>query len=88
MEHIVKEAFIDSKDGRHYYRAGQVFPRKGTKSTEARIKELIKANVISGHPPEDISKLKKNELIQKAEEAGIELTGKETKDDIIASLKE
>lgn len=89
MGYIATKAFIDTKDDRYYYKGGQSFPRDGYNPTDSRIEELIKAGVISGHPPnKDLNKLKKADLIKQAEESDIDLTGKETKDDLIALLKE
>jgi len=41
MNYMVKKSFIDLKDGRHEYKAGEAYPRAVYKPTKARVKELL-----------------------------------------------
>lgn len=40
MAYKVLTDFIDLKDGKYFYRAGDAYPRKGYKASAARVKEL------------------------------------------------
>lgn len=40
----VLKFFNDLQDGKHAYKAGDIFPRKGVEVSEERIEELLSAN--------------------------------------------
>ena len=49
MYRVIHE-FLDLKDGNHYYGVGDVYPRKGAKTTLERATELIGKNNKIGVP--------------------------------------
>lgn len=75
----------DSKDNKHYYAAGDIFPREGLDVDAERIAELVEGGYIV---EDDLSKLKKDELVALAAEKGIDIDTKDTKADIIEKLGE
>ena len=75
----------DSKDDNHYYETGDIFPREGLKVDDERVAELVKGGYIV---EDDLSKLKKDELVALAIEKGIEVNANDTKADIIEKLGE
>ena len=78
----------DSKDNKHYYAAGDIFPREGLDVDDERVAELVKGGYIAEDVDEDLSKLKKDELVALAAEKGIDVDTKDTKADIIEKLGE
>lgn len=77
----------DSKDDNHYYTTGDIFPREGLDVDNERVAELVKGGYIV-EEDNDLSKLKKDELVALANEKGIEVDTKDTKADIIEKLGE
>lgn len=77
----------DSKDNKHYYAAGDIFPREGLDVDADRVAELVKGGYIV-EEDNDLSKLKKDELVALAVEKGIDVDTKDTKADIIEKLGE
>lgn len=77
----------DSKDNKHYYDAGDIFPREGLDVDDERVAELIAGGYIV-EETSGLSKLKKDELVALANEKGIEVDSKDTKADIIEKLGE
>lgn len=77
----------DSKDNYHYYTAGDIFPREGLDVDNDRVAELVKGGYIV-EQDNDLSKLKKDELVALANEKGIDVDTKDTKADIIEKLGE
>lgn len=77
----------DSKDNKHYYAAGDIFPREGLDVDDERVAELIAGGYIV-EETNDLSKLKKDELFALAAEKGIDVDTKDTKADIIEKLGE
>lgn len=79
----------DSKDNKHYYDAGDIFPREGLDVDDERVAELIAGGYIVADVEEDadLSKLKKDELVALAVEKGIEVDTKDTKAEIIEKLE-
>ena len=77
----------DSKDNKHYYAAGDIFPREGLDVDDERVAELIEGGYIV-EETNDLSKLKKDELVALAAEKGIDVDTKDTKADIIEKLGE
>lgn len=77
----------DSKDNKHYYDAGDIFPREGLDVDDERVAELIAGGYIV-EETNDLSKLKKDELVALAVEKGIDVDTKDTKADIIKKLGE
>lgn len=77
----------DSKDNKYYYDAGDIFPREGLDVDDERIAELIAGGYIV-EETNDLSKLKKDELVALAAEKGIDVDTKDTKADIIEKLGE
>lgn len=93
MTYTTTRALIDTQDSRRYYREGEVFPRVGLKVSQKRLDELEDKGYIVQHPPdlvlaEDLNRLKKDELVKLATKNEVELTGKETKAEIIEKLEE
>lgn len=78
----------DSKDDLHYYTTGDIFPREGLDVDDDRVAELVKGGYIVEDVEEDLSKLKKDELVALANDKGIEVDTKDTKADIIEKLGE
>ena len=89
MTFKVTQAIRDLQDNQHYYRAGDVFPRKDLKVDDERVAELVKGGYIVADVEEDadLSKLKKDELVALAVEKGIEVDTKDTKAEIIEKLE-
>ena len=86
MAYKVTQAIRDLQDNQHYYRAGDIFPRKDLKVDDERVAELVEG----GYVVEDVidaSKLKKDELVALATELGIEVDTKDTKAEIIEKLE-
>ena len=77
----------DLQDNLHYYTTGDIFPREGLDVDDDRIAELFKGGYIV-EQDNDLSKLKKDELVALANEKGIEVNTKDTKADIIEKLGE
>lgn len=77
----------DSKDDLHYYTTGDIFPREGLDVDNDRVAELVKGGYIV-EQDNDLSKLKKDELVALASEKGIDVDTKDTKADIIEKLGE
>lgn len=77
----------DTKDNHHYYSAGDIFPREGLDVDEDRLAELIAGGYVV-EETNDLSKLKKDELVALAAEKGIDVDTKDTKADIIEKLGE
>ena len=75
----------DLQDNLHYYTAGDIFPREGLEVDDDRVAELVKGGYIV---EDDLSNLKKDELVALAIEKGIEVNTKDTKADIIEKLGE
>lgn len=86
--------FTDLLDNRHAYNVGDVYPREGAKTTDARIAELSGSDNKQGKPliekveETNIEKMKVAELQAYAKEKGIELDGATKKDEILAKIKE
>ena len=89
MAFKVTQAIRDLQDNQHYYRAGDVFPRKDLEVDDERVAELVKGGYIVADVEEDadLSKLKKDELVTLAVEKGVEVDTKDTKADIIEKLE-
>ena len=89
MAYKVTQAIRDLQDNQHYYRAGDVFPRKDLEVDDERVAELVKGGYIVADVEEDadLSKLKKDELVALAVEKGIEVDTKDTKAEIIEKLE-
>ena len=89
MAYKVTQAIRDLQDNKHYYRAGDIFPRDGLKVEDDRVAELVKGGYIVADVEEDadLSKLKKDELVALAVEKGIEVDTKDTKAEIIEKLE-
>ena len=89
MAFKVTQAIRDLQDNQHYYRAGDVFPRKDLEVDDERVAELVKGGYIVADVEEDtdLSKLKKDELVALAVEKGIEVDTKDTKAEIIEKLE-
>ena len=90
MAFKVTQAIRDLKDNQHYYRAGDVYPRKDLEVDDERVAELVKGGYIVADVEEDgadLSKLKKDELVALAVEKGIEVDTKDTKAEIIEKLE-
>ncbi|WP_373815838.1 hypothetical protein [Jeotgalibaca porci] len=85
----VTQAIRDLQDNKHYYRAGDIFPREGLKVDDERVTALVKGGYIIADVEEDadLSKLKKDELVALAVEKGIEVDTKYTKAEIIEKLE-
>ena len=77
----------DSKDDLHYYTVGDIFPREGLDVDNDRVAELVKGGYIV-EQDNDLSKLKKDELVALAVKKGIDVDTKDTKADIIEKLGE
>ena len=77
----------DSKDNKHYYNTGDIFPREGLDVDDDRLAELVKGGYIV-EDIDDLSKLKKDELVALAIGKGIDVDTKDTKADIIEKLGE
>ena len=77
----------DSKDDHHYYSTGDIFPREGLNVDDERVAELVDGGYIV-EENNDLSKLKKDELVALAAEKGIDVDTKDTKADIIEKLGE
>ena len=90
MAYKVTQAIRDLQDNQHYYRAGDVFPRKDLKVDDERVAELVKGGYIVADAEEnaDLSKLKKDELVALAIGKSIDVDTKDTKADIIEKLGE
>ena len=78
----------DLQDNLHYYTTGDIFPREGLDVDDDRVAELVKGGYIAEDVGEDLSKLKKDELVALANDKGIEVDTKDTKADIIEKLGE
>ena len=89
MAYKVTQAIRDLQDNQHYYRAGDIFPRKDLEVDDERVAELVKGGYIVADVEEDadLSKLKKDELVALAVEKGIEVDAKDTKAEIIEKLE-
>ena len=89
MAYKVTQAIRDLQDNQHYYRAGDIFPRKDLEVDDERVAELVKGGYIVTDVEEDtdLSKLKKDELVALAVEKGIEVDTKDTKAEIIEKLE-
>lgn len=89
MAYKVTQAIRDLQDNQHYYRTGDVYPRKDLKVDDDRVAKLVKGGYIVADVEEDsdLSKLKKDELVALAVEKGIELDTKDTKAEIIEKLE-
>ena len=89
MAYKVTQEIRDLQDNQHYYRAGDVFPRKDLEVDDERVAELVKGGYIVADVEEDadLSKLKKDELVALAVEKGIEVDTKDTKAEIIEKLE-
>ena len=89
MAYKVTQAIRDLQDNQHYYRAGDIFPRKDLEVDDERVAELVKGGYIVADVEEDadLSKLKKDELVALAVEKGIEVDTKDTKAEIIEKLE-
>ncbi len=97
-KYTVIKYFTDLQDNRHAYNVGDTYPRKDLKPDEARIAELSGSNNKQGQPliklveedkgEKSLEKMKKDELQAYAEEKGIDLGDANTKDEIIAKIKE
>uniref|UniRef100_UPI00352B1778 hypothetical protein n=1 Tax=Aerococcus urinaeequi TaxID=51665 RepID=UPI00352B1778 len=86
MAFKVTQAIRDSKDDNHYYDTGDIFPREGLKVDDERVAELVDGGYIA-EENDDLSKLKKDELVALAVEKGIEVDTKDTKAEIIEKLE-
>ena len=90
--------FTDLQDNRHPYKVGDIYPREGIEPDEARIAELAGSNNKQGEPlielvednegEKNLAKMKKDELQAYAKEKGIAFDDADTKDMIIAKIKE
>lgn len=90
--------FTDLQDNRHPYNVGDTYPRKDFETSDERIKELLGSENKQGQPliklveedkgEKSLEKMKKDELLAYAEENGIDLGDANTKDEIIAKIKE
>ena len=87
--------FTDLQDNRHPYNVGDVYPRDGVETTDDRIAELSGSNNKQGKPliekvegTPNLEKMKKDELQAYAKEKGIAFDDADTKDKIIAKIKE
>lgn len=49
MAYIVTKNIIDTKDNNRLYEKGEVYPREGLNVTDARIKALLKKEVIESN---------------------------------------
>ena len=87
MAYKVTQAIRDLQDNQRYYRAGDTFPRNGLKVDDERVAELVKGGYIV-EETDDLSKLKKDELVALAIGKGIDVDTKDTKADIIEKLGE
>lgn len=89
MAYKVTQAIRDLQDNEHYYRTGDVFPRKDLKVDDERVAELVKGGYIVADVEDeaDLSKLKKDELVALAVEKGVEVDTKDTKAEIIEKLE-
>lgn len=66
--HKVIKFFYDLQDNMHPYSVGDIFPRKGAKTTDGRIAELAGKNNLQGVP-----------LIEKVEDIAVEEKPKKAK---------
>lgn len=87
--------FTDLQDNRHPYKVGDIYPREGIEPDEARFAELAGSNNKQGEPlivlveeTKNLDKMKKDELQAYAKEKGIALDDADTKEKIIAKIKE
>lgn len=88
MAYKVTQAIRDGQDNNHYYAKGDTFPRKNLQVDDERVAELVKGGYIVADAKEnnDLSKLKKDELVALASKKGIEVDTKDTKAEIIEKL--
>ena len=85
--------FHDLQDNKHAYNVGDVYPREGVTPTEERIAELSGSDNKQGCPliekaEKSLDKMKADELKAYAAEKNIDLTGANTKAEILAKIKE
>lgn len=89
--HLVIKYFEDKENNRHPYHVGDIFPVKGYEVSDERIKELETNDNRQKQPlieAVNLDKLKKDELIDVANKLNVELTGEETKKEIIERIGE
>ena len=95
MSYKVIKYFTDLQDNNHPYNVGDTFPRKDKKVDETRLAELAGSENKRGCPlielveeAKSLDKMKKEELQAYAAEKGIALDDADTKEKIIAKIKE
>ena len=86
MGYKTLKAIRDLQDNEHYYKKGEVYPRKGFEVAQERLDELVQIGAIE--KTQDLNKLTKAELISLAEDNQIEVVDGDTKADIIEKLGE
>ena len=87
--YLVIKYFKDKENNAHPYHVGDVFPRKEV--SKERLEELETNKNRRNEPlieEKRLNKLKKDELIDVANKLNVELTGEETKKEIIERIGE
>lgn len=95
MFYKVIKYFTDLQDNCHPYNVGDTYPRKGLEPSKERIAELAGSENKQGCPlielveeTKSLDKMNKAELQAYAKEKGIALDDADTKEKIIAKIKE
>ena len=95
MSYKVIKYFTDLQDNRHPYNVGDIYPREGVKPSDDRIAELAGSENKQGCPlielvkeAKNLDKMNKAELQAYAKEKGVALDDADTKEKIIAKIKE
>lgn len=85
MSYKVTRAIYDTQDKNRFYDTGDNYPRAGLNPTDERVNELLDLGVIM--EDQDLTKLKRDELVAMAEDKGLKVDDKDTKADIIEQLE-